>query len=189
MSAEQSPGLHSRSQTRSHGWVAGKMLVLACAMFGFGYLMVPLYNIICDITGLNGKTGRVSIASVAPADAVVDDREIIVEFVASINQGGSWVFKPMVKTMKVVPGKLYNASYYAENLSNNAVVAQATPSVTPFAAAKYFNKTECFCFTRQAFEPKGSKDMPLTFIIDEDLPVNIDRVTLSYTFFRSPEQT
>ena len=181
--------LHPRSHARSHGLVAGKMLALACAMFGFGYLMVPLYDIICDITGLNGKTGRVSAASVAPVQAVAADRVVTVEFVASINQGGSWVFKPMVKTMKVVPGKLYHASYYAENLSNESIVAQATPSVTPFAAAKYFNKTECFCFTRQAFEPKGSKDMPLTFIIDEDLPINVDRVTLSYTFFRSPEQT
>ena len=90
--------------------------------------------------------------------------------------------------MKVQPGKLYSTSYYAENLSDDYVVAQATPSVSPFAAAKYFNKTECFCFTRQPFEGKSSKDMPITFIIDEDLPINIDRVTLSYTFFRSPEQ-
>ncbi|MFK7855795.1 MAG: cytochrome c oxidase assembly protein [Granulosicoccus sp.] len=189
MSTDNMPDMHQRSVMRSHGRVAGKMLALACAMFGFGYLMVPLYDIICDITGLNGKTGRVSVASVAPVEAVVDDREVTVEFVASINQGGSWIFKPMVKTMQVVPGKLYHASYYAENLTDKAVVAQATPSVTPFSAAKYFNKTECFCFTRQEFEPKGSKDMPLTFIIDEDLPINVDRVTLSYTFFRSPEQT
>jgi len=178
-------------ETRSHARVAGKMLLLACAMFGFGYLMVPLYNIVCDITGLNGKTGRVSVeaANESQDNLLAADREIIVEFVASINQGGSWVFEPVQKSMKVVPGKLYQTSYYAENLSNQSVVAQATPSVSPFAAAKYFNKTECFCFTRQAFEPKGSRDMPLTFIIDEDLPINIDRVTLSYTFFKSPEQT
>lgn len=176
-------------QTRSHWMVAGKMLMLACAMFGFGYLMVPMYNIICDITGLNGKTGRVSIESVAQVTSPVEEREVVVEFTASINQGGSWIFRPEVKTMTVVPGKLYHASYYAENLTNEAVVAQATPSVTPFSAAKYFNKTECFCFTRQPFEPKGSKDMPLTFIIDADLPVNIDRVTLSYTFFRSADQS
>ncbi len=174
---------------KSHTRVAGKMVLLAFAMFGFGYLMVPLYDIICDITGLNGKTGRVSIESVASAETIAEDRQVTVEFTASINQGGSWIFRPDVKTMSVVPGQLYQTSYYAENLNSNAVVAQATPSVTPFSAAKYFNKTECFCFTRQAFEPKGSKQMPLTFIIDEDLPVNIDRVTLSYTFFRSPEQS
>jgi len=172
---------------RSHLKVAGKMLGLAICMFGFGYLMVPMYNIICDITGLNGKTGRVSIESVA-AETSGDDRTVIVEFVSSINQGGSWVFEPAVKSMTVQPGKLYNTSYFAQNLSDDYVVAQATPSVSPFAAAKYFNKTECFCFTRQPFEAKGTKDMPITFIIDEDLPINVDRVTLSYTFFRSPEQ-
>ena len=175
-------------RSKSHLKVAGKMLAVAIGMFGFGYLMVPMYNIICDITGLNGKTGRVSIESVASAPAASEDRTVIVEFVSSINQGGSWVFEPEVKSMVVQPGKLYTTSYYAENLSDDFVVAQATPSVTPFAAAKYFNKTECFCFTRQPFEGKSSKDMPVTFIIDEDLPLNVDRVTLSYTFFRSPEQ-
>jgi len=164
----------SEAETHSlkrHGLVAGKSLLLAFAMFGFGYLMVPIYDIICEVTGLNGKTGRVSVAE-ANLEAA-QDRLVTVEFVASINQGGS----------------LYHASYFAQNLSNSAVVAQATPSVSPQAAAKYFNKTECFCFTRQAFEPKGTKDMPLTFIIDPDLPINVDRVTLSYTFFKSPDQT
>ena len=173
---------------KSHLKVAGKMLALAIGMFGFGYAMVPIYDIICDVTGLNGKTGRVSIESVASTTATAEERTVIVEFVSSINQSGAWVFEPEVKTMVVQPGKLYSTSYYAENLSDDYVVAQATPSVSPFAAAKYFNKTECFCFTRQAFEGKSSKDMPVTFIIDEDLPINIDRVTLSYTFFRSPEQ-
>ncbi len=177
----------SAVKPKSHLKVAGQMLGLAIGMFGFGYAMVPLYNIICDITGLNGKTGRVSVESVASAQ-VLDDREVIVEFVSSINQGGSWIFRPEVKTMSVQPGKLYTTSYFAQNLTDEFVVAQATPSVSPFAAAKYFNKTECFCFTRQPFEAQGSKDMPITFIIDEDLPINIDRVTLSYTFFRSPEQ-
>jgi len=172
---------------KRHGWVAGKSLLLAVGMFGFGYLMVPLYDIICEVTGLNGKTGRVSIAEAN--QAVAEDRFITVEFVASVNIGGSWVFEPKVKEMQVKPGELYHASYMAENLLNRPVVGQATPSVTPQAAAKYFNKTECFCFTRQPFEAKSTKEMPLTFIIDPDIPINVDRVTLSYTFFKSPDQT
>ena len=174
---------------KRHGLVAGKSLMLAVAMFGFGYLMVPIYDIICEVTGLNGKTGRVTIAEAEANSAQAADRLITVEFVASINQGGSWIFKPQVREMQVKLGELNHASYYAENLSNEAVVAQATPSVTPQSSAKYFNKTECFCFTRQAFEPKGTKDMPLTFIVDPDLPINVDRITLSYTFFKSPDQT
>lgn len=180
------------SQTESHsmkrhGLVAGKSLLLAVSMFGFGYLMVPIYDIICEVTGLNGKTGRVTVAEANME--TIEERFVTVEFVASVNQGGSWIFKPQVREMQVKVGELNHASYYAENLSNNAVVAQATPSVTPQSASLYFNKTECFCFTRQAFEPKGSKDMPLTFIIDPDLPINVDRVTLSYTFFKSPDQS
>lgn len=172
---------------KRHGRVAGKSLLLAIGMFGFGYLMVPIYDIICEVTGLNGKTGRVSVSEANAA--VAQDRFVTVEFVASVNAGGSWIFKPAVLEMKVKPGELNHATYYAENLSNNNVVGQATPSVSPQAAAKYFNKTECFCFTRQVFEPKASKDMPLTFIIDPDLPINVDRVTLSYTFFKSPDQS
>ena len=156
-------------------------------MFGFGYAMVPIYDIICDVTGLNGKTGRVSEAAAAAAEQG-DEREIVVEFVASVNGNGSWAFKPNQQRMVVTPGKTYEATYYAENLSGEPAVGQATPSVSPFAAAPYFNKTECFCFTRQEFDGNGSRDMPLTFIIDPDLPINVDRVTLSYTFFKSPDQ-
>ena len=157
-------------------------------MFGFGYAMVPLYNIICDITGLNGKTGRVNVAEVEAAPEEAAPREVIVEFVASVNNGTAWAFRPTETTMTVTPGELYQTSYFAENLSGATVVGQATPSVSPFSAARYFNKTECFCFTRQVFEPRGSRDMPVTFVIDPDLPVNVDRVTLSYTFFNSPDQ-
>jgi len=182
------------NEASSHRGVVGKTLLATVVMFGFGYAMVPLYDIICDITGLNGKTGRISAAEIESelqSEAVPSDaapREITVEFVASVNSGGAWVFRPTVATMTVTPGELYQTSYYAENLSSKSVVGQATPSVSPFTAAKYFNKTECFCFTRQVFEPNGSQDMPVTFIIDPDLPVNVDRVTLSYTFFNSPDQ-
>jgi len=172
---------------KRHGPIALKMLTAAIAMFGFGYAMVPLYDIICEVTGLNGKTGRVSV-SAAAATQKDADREIIVEFTASVNQGGSWEFVPATKQMVVTPGETYQTHYYAKNLTDTFIVSQATPSVTPFAAARYFNKTECFCFTRQDFEPNSGREMPLTFIIDPDVPLNVDRVTLSYTLFKSPNQ-
>ncbi len=175
----------TKSKSRAHAWVAGKMLALAIGMFGFGYLMVPLYDIICEVTGLNGKTGgRVAIAEM---NLVAEDREVMVEFVAIVNAGGAWSFKPVENQMRVRPGQLYNTTFYAENLSSSPVVGQASPSVSPFVAAKYFNKTECFCFTRQEFAAKEGREMPLTFMIDPDLPPNVDRVTLSYTFFSTEE--
>lgn len=176
---------HPRATKKSHAMVAGKMLALAVGMFGFGYAMVPIYDIICEVTGLNGKTGRVSIAEAEAAKAD-PNREVVVQFTSTINASGSWKFEPTVKQMVVKPGQTYQTSYYAENLSNATTVGQATPSVSPSEAAKYFNKTECFCFTQQLFEPLASKDMPLVFIIDPDLPLTVDRVTLSYTFFNTP---
>ena len=172
--------------TPSHGLLSAKLVLLAVGMFGFGYLMVPLYDIICDITGLNGKTGRVAIADVRGLESV-EDREITVEFVGIVNAGGSWEFRPNEATMVVKPGVLYKTSFYAKNLSAKPVVGQASPSVSPFSAAKYFDKTECFCFTRQEFEGLGGRDMPIAFIVDPDIPPNVDRLTLSYTFFRSSD--
>jgi cytochrome c oxidase assembly protein subunit 11 len=157
-------------------------------MFGFGYLMVPLYDIICDVAGLNGKTGRVEIQA-AERSLADEEREITVEFVSVINGGGGWEFKPTKSSMVVHPGQMYTATYFAKNLSNKPAVGQAVPSVAPSAAAKYFNKTECFCFSRQAFEAQGFRDMPLTFIIDPKLPHTIKTVTLSYTFFNAESDT
>lgn len=164
-----------------------KHLAIVVGMFGFGYLMVPLYNVVCDIAGLNGKTGRTELQA-AELVQVNENREITVEFVGVINGGGGWEFSPNQASMKVHPGKLYNASYFAKNLSPKDVVGQAVPSLAPSAAAKYFNKTECFCFTRQEFKAGGGRDMPLTFIIDPKIPITIDTVTLSYTFFNTADK-
>lgn len=170
---------------RRHSIVAGKLLFLAIGMFGFGYLMVPIYDIICEVTGLNGKTGRVAITQ--SMESLDPNREITVEFVGIVNAGGSWEFKPNVTRMQVKPGELYQTSFYAKNLSSSAVVGQASPSVSPAVAARFFNKTECFCFTRQEFDANSGRDMPITFVVDPDLPANVDLITLSYTFFRSRE--
>ena len=171
-----------------HGRVVARALALTVAMFGFGYALVPIYDVICDITGLNGKTGRISEAEASAAAAAAVEREITVEFVANVAVGGSWVFRPNESSMTVVPGRAYTTTYRAENPRDRTVVGQATPSVSPFTAARHFDKTECFCFTRQVFAARGAQDMPVTFVVDPDLPANVDRVTLSYTFFDSPDQ-
>ena len=173
---------------RRHGGVIARMLLVTVAMFGFGYALVPIYDVICDITGLNGKTGRITQGQAEAAALAADEREITVEFVANVAVGGSWTFRPNESSMTVVPGRAYTTSYRAENPRSRTAVGQATPSVSPFAAARHFNKTECFCFTRQVFAPEGVADMPVVFVVDPELPPNVDRVTLSYTFFDSPDQ-
>ncbi len=167
---------------KSTAQIVRRLALVVVAMFGFGYLMVPIYDVLCDITGLNGKTGVVD-ASEIDANRVDLSREITVEFIASLNQGAGWEFKPDVARMKVHPGKTYTATYYARNKVSREVIGKAVPSVTPREASKYFNKTECFCFSEQLFAANEARHMPLTFIIDADIPSTVTTVTLSYTFF------
>jgi len=158
------------------------LIVIPIAMFGFGYLMVPIYNIFCDITGLNGKTGSISQAEANVLD-VDPDRRVRVEFISALNQNAQWDFYPDVKSRKVIPGKTYTTTYTAANRLDQDMVGQSVPSVAPAQAATYFNKTECFCFVRQSFEPHESRQMPLVFVVDPKLPDDINTLTLSYTFF------
>ena len=161
--------------------MAMRLAVVTALMFGFGYALVPLYDIFCDITGLNGKTGVVQADTL---DGQVDQsREVVVEFVANVNSALAWEFRPMTTRMRVHPGKIYQTNFYARNLSRHATVGQAVPSVTPGVAAKYFNKTECFCFTRQEFDGGEGREMPVSFVVGTELPKNIRTVTLAYTFF------
>jgi cytochrome c oxidase assembly protein subunit 11 len=157
-----------------------KLAGITVAMFGFGYLLVPIYEVFCDITGLGGRTSN-QAATVAIAPDM--SRSVRVEFVASVNANGPWEFRPEVTSMTVHPGQMYTTTYWARNLRDLDVVGHAVPSVAPGTAARYFNKTECFCFTEQQFAPNEGRDMPVIFIIDPDLPAHVETVTLSYTFF------
>jgi cytochrome c oxidase assembly protein subunit 11 len=161
--------------------IVGKLVVLTVAMFGFGFLLVPIYDIFCDITGLGGRTSGTAAVNVDVAPDT--ERTVRVEFVASISSGGAWEFRPDVPAMTVHPGQMYTTTYWARNLRDLDVVGHAVPSVAPGTAARYFSKTECFCFTEQQFGPNEGRDMPVIFIIDPDLPAHVDTVTLSYTFF------
>lgn len=158
------------------------LFLIPFAMFGFGYLMVPIYDVFCDITGLNGKTGKIAAAEVQSLE-VDEQRMVKVEFLGTLNQEAPWDFGPVVKSMMVNPGKPYQTSFKATNQTDESLVGQAVPSVAPAKAALYFNKTECFCFNQQVFEANEEKDMPLIFVVDPELPKEISTVTLSYTFF------
>lgn len=160
-------------------------MLATLAMFGFGYALVPLYNVFCDITGLNGKTN--SEAAIVADTSVDTSRLVTVEFLANVNANLPWEFKPVVTKLQVHPGETKKLSYYARNLSDNTIVANAVPSVAPGQAAKHFQKTECFCFTQQALKPGEEREMPVVFIVDKALPDNITTLTLSYTFFNSPK--
>lgn len=164
--------------------VVKRLGIAAVLMFGFGFAMVPLYDVFCDITGLNGKTGRIAQEE-ALSQTVDEDRLVTVEFLATVHSDLPWEFKPMVRKIKVHPGEITEVNYYARNKTDKLVAGQAVPSLAPGLAAKYFNKTECFCFTRQALGPGEGKEMPLRFIVDPALPDNVRTVSLSYTFYQT----
>ena len=160
----------------------GQLVVLSAAMFAFGFALVPLYDVFCEITGFGGKTEN---QAVLVTEAPDEDRLVTVEFVTTVNELAPWDFRPTVSSIQVHPGKLYRTTFQAENLTATALVGQAVPSVAPSAAATHFKKTECFCFTSQAFEPSETKDMPVQFMVDNELPRHVERITLSYTLFKN----
>ena len=166
---------------------AKKLGLVAVAMFGFGYLMVPIYNILCEVTGINGKTGRITQSQVNAKDVDVH-RFVTVEFDTNVNPNLPWTFKAVEFKQQVRPGEIAEAVFVVENESNKIVVGQAVPSVAPEQASLFFNKTECFCFTNQELAPGEKKDMIVRYVVDSDLPEKITTMTLSYTFFKASEK-
>ena len=129
-----------------------KLVLATCVMFSFGYALVPIYNVFCTITGLNGKTGRLSEAQAA-AQPVDQTRAVTVEFVTSVDAQLPWAFKPLVNKVVVHPGVETQVEFEVHNWDAGPIDGNAVPSVAPNTAAKYFNKTECFCFTQQTLAP------------------------------------
>jgi cytochrome c oxidase assembly protein subunit 11 len=166
--------------------IVKQLLFVVIMMFGFGFAMVPLYDILCDVTGCNGKTaGKYTPKKEQEIRA---DRLVTVQFLASNNANMPWEFRPKVRSMKVNPGKLSGAEFYARNISQTTMVGQAVPSVTPFHAAEFLHKTECFCFERQELANGEELIMPLRFIVDSKIPENVKTLTLSYTLYDVTEQ-
>lgn len=170
------------SPVRSNRQLVTRLAIMATCMFGFGFLLVPIYDVLCEITGIGGRTNET--VAVVPAGMQVDTgRTVTVEFVAVVNEQAPWEFRPAVSSIEIHPGQLYDTTFYARNLTDRELVGQAIPSVAPGTAAKHFQKTECFCFTAQKFVAREGRDMGVQFMVDPDLPEYVDRITLSYTFF------
>lgn len=173
----------------THTRTVMRIAAIVVAMFGFGYLLVPLYNVFCDITGLNGRSGRLAEAEATAQFKPDPNRVVTVQFLANNDAAMPWKFQPGVVTMKVHPGQLYATYFVAKNPTSTRMVAQAVPSVAPAKAARYFSKTECFCFSQQPLEAGEEKQMPLRFIVDPRLPKDVKTLTLAYALFDVTRQT
>jgi cytochrome c oxidase assembly protein subunit 11 len=163
-----------------------KLGVVALAMFGFGWALIPLYKHICEALGINVLSVSERVATGAtgarPANSQVDrSRTVTVEFDANVR--GPWEFKPAVRSVDVHPGELATVMYEFRNVQNRAMAAQAVPSYAPKQATSHFNKLECFCFNEYQLQPGEAKQWPVVFYIDPKLPKDVRTITLSYTFF------
>jgi len=171
----------TRQQTNRK--LAARLAGVTLAMFAFGFALVPLYDVFCDITGLNGKdVNRISVVEPAAVDG---SRWVTVEFLSNSNAAGSWEFQPSISKLRVQPGKLYSVSYRAHNPINRVMTMRAVSSIAPGTAAGYVNKLECFCFRQQRFAADERRLMPLRFMVNPTLPPEVGTISIAYTLFNS----
>jgi cytochrome c oxidase assembly protein subunit 11 len=175
-----------RDLSRENRRLTWQLAAIALGSFGFGFALVPLYNVLCAVTGY-GDQAKLLERAVAPEHPDVT-RTVTVEFLADVASSGTFEFRPVVRSIAVHPGQLYTAQFYAHNLTGRDTVAQAVPNIAPSEVAAYFHKTECFCFSPQHFRLDEGRDMPVRFFIDRSLPEHIELVTLAYTFYDESSQ-
>ena len=179
------------SVAKENAKMVGKLAIVALGMFAFGYVLIPIYKHICELTGINILSlseKQVPGAGVAgrdvklPSNSQIDTtRTITVEFDA--NARGPWDFKPAKRSVQVHPGELATVMYEFQNVQNRRMAAQAIPSYAPRQATAYFNKMECFCFSQYTLEPGEKREWPVAFVIDPRISKDVKTITLSYTFF------
>lgn len=174
----------STSKSRVVLWTC---LAVPC-MFAFGFALVPLYNLICDVTGINGKVETVAYA-LQETVKIDTSRQVDMQFVVIKNGDMTWDFATQEKTLTMHPGEMYTIQYAARNPTNSAMTAQMIPSVSPGVAAQYVHKIQCFCFDSQTLDAGEEKEFVVRLFIDPNIPKDIQQVTLAYTIFDVSDNT
>jgi cytochrome c oxidase assembly protein subunit 11 len=175
----------SDNRAPRHRKLTAQLWLFAAGSFAFGFALVPLYNVICEVTGY-GDRARLTAVATQAADAVVDDRTVVIELISTTPTFGDWEFRPVQGSVAVHPGQPHEAKFVARNLRAQPVTAQAVPSIAPLQATQYFHKTECFCFTPQHFAAGQERQLSVRFFVDPKLPRKIDRLTLAYAMYDQP---
>ncbi len=199
--APQTPSTRALDNRR----VVKRLLVVVTLSFAFGFALVPIYDVFCALTGLNGKTqgrtgtlglgGLTSAFSSAtdtttninttPASRIDTSRTITVEFTSTVMPGLPWRVEPLSPRLDLHPGELQTARFRVVNLSPRPITAQAIPSVTPGTAVRHFEKLDCFCFAQQALAPGESKELTVTFIVRPEIDADVNTITLAYALFKT----
>ncbi len=165
------------------------LVFIAFGMFGFGYALVPLYDVLCEWKWIERDRPDAIKAIPEVAYSVDMSREITVELLTTLNEATPMEFRSEKSQLKVHPGEYHTVNFYATNKTDKMIIARAIPSFTPALTSTYFEKVECFCFSEQTFQPHETKKMPMRFVINPDLPKDYKTITLSYTFFDNTENS
>lgn len=173
--------------------LVARLLLIVAAAFAFGFALVPLYDVLCRVTGFNGKTadGRVGLGGLqniqgVAASRVDKSRLVTVEFTTTVMPGLPWEVRPLSGPLELHPGELQTARFLVGNRSGETVTGHAVPSVSPGQAAQHFAKLDCFCFTQQTLTPGEAREMGVAFIVQPELDPKVSTITLAYTFYRPP---
>ena len=167
------------SAVQANSVILKKLLIFTLVMFGFGFALVPFYEKICEVTGLNNLLQADTLTENTQVDTA---RWITVELDAN-TRGLPWKFRPLQSNVRIHPGELVQVMYEVTNTSNREINGQAIPSYSPQLLAKHLKKLECFCFSKQVLKPNETRQMPVQFMIEPSLPADFNTVTISYTFF------
>ncbi len=173
--------MNPAERSQANRALALRLLGGVAAAFAFGFLLVPLYDVVCEVTGLNGKTRGTAVAM---AETRVDtSRTVQVEFISTTMPGMPWEFSAGEPRVRVHPGEIATVSFRVRNMTASTITGQAVPSVSPGKAAAHLQKLDCFCFQKQTLAPGEVREMPVSFIVDGRLPDDVSSLTLSYSFF------
>jgi cytochrome c oxidase assembly protein subunit 11 len=167
-----------RISTRS---LATRLGIAAVCMFGFGFALVPLYDVFCEVVGIRTPLEASDAAEIIERPEA--SRTIKLELLASTGNNAPWEFAPLQDSLEVQTGIIQNTEFFAKNLAPRAIDGIATPDVRPAEAGRYFKKIECFCFSEQHFAEGEERNLAVRFYIDPELPAHIDTITLAYTLF------
>lgn len=163
--------------------LARTLAIAAVAMFGFGYALVPLYDVLCEWKWIERDRPDAIKAIPETAYRIDVNRDINIEFMTTLNESTPMEFHAEMNQLKVHPGEYHTVNFYATNKTDFEMVARAIPSFSPALTSTYFEKVECFCFSEQTFKPRETKKMPMRFVVNPNLPKDYKTITLSYTFF------
>uniref|UniRef100_A0A915P7B6 Cytochrome c oxidase assembly protein COX11, mitochondrial n=1 Tax=Meloidogyne floridensis TaxID=298350 RepID=A0A915P7B6_9BILA len=163
---------------------------IAIIMLGLSFAFIPFFRILCETTSFNGVAQIARNLNKIATMEKVDDCLIRVQFNADVPSSMQWKFKPLQDEIYVSPGETALAFFTAYNPTNKPIVGISTYNLSPFQAAYYFNKIQCFCFDEQILNPGEEVDLPVFFYIDPDfvndpLLEDVTNLLLSYTFFES----